>query len=78
VTDGARAKKELFDVLDDLETLLKHPDLTAELAASRVNSSLALVAAMGLRAYLSGDRAAAIEDLSTAAEEIAARGAIDE
>lgn len=77
MNDGARAKKELFEVLDDLETLLKHPDLSAELAPQRVNTSLALVAAMGLRAYLSGDRAAAVEDLSTAAEEIAARGAAE-
>lgn len=78
MNDAAIAHKELFEVLDDLETLLKHPELAATLAEKRINTSLALTAAMGLRAYLSGDRATAVEDLSTAAEEIATRGAVDE
>lgn len=67
--------RELLEVFDDLETLLKNNDVGAELSARGVNTSLALTAAAGLRAYLQGDRAAALEDLGTAVEEIATRGA---
>lgn len=65
--------KELDEVFDDLEDLLKNPDVGGALAERGVNTSLALTAAFGLRAYLHGDKATAIDDLSTVAEEIAAR-----
>jgi hypothetical protein len=55
--------EELLVVLDELTMLLKNPDVTAVLSEKRVNASLALVAADGLRAYVEGNRA----------EEIAAR-----
>jgi hypothetical protein len=64
---------EITDLLSELETLLKNPDVGAELAGQGVNVSLALVAADGLRAYLAGDKPRAAEELGTAAEEIAAR-----
>jgi hypothetical protein len=67
------ALKELEDVFEDLVTLLKNPEAGAELAARGVNTSLALVAAEGLRAYVDGDKARAAEDFATVAEEIAAR-----
>ena len=41
---------ELDDVFDELETLLKNPDVGAELAARGVNISLAMTLADGLRA----------------------------
>jgi flagellar motor protein MotB len=64
---------ELSDLLGELETLLKNPDVGAALAARGVNVSLALVAADGLRAYLTGDKKVAAEDFDTVAEEIATR-----
>ncbi len=65
--------RELEDVLDELDTLLKSNALGDALSERGVNISLALTAAAGLRAYLRGDKANAIADLGTAAEEIAAR-----
>jgi hypothetical protein len=71
---GAQAMKELVEVFDDLVTLLKNPEVGAELTARGVNTSLAIVAAEGLAAYvLEGDKKRAADDLSTVAEEIAAR-----
>lgn len=67
------AMRELREVFEDLDTLLKNPEVGGELAARGVNVSLAMVAADGLRAYLEGDRERAAEDFGTAAEEIAAR-----
>ena len=72
-TPPSKALRELDDVLEELEMLLKNPDVGGELADRGVNISLALVAADALRAYLHGDKARAVEDFSTAAEEIAAR-----
>jgi hypothetical protein len=62
--------KELFD---EIEEVLKAPEALAELTAKNVNTSIALVAVQGLRAYLAGDRAQAADDLGTAAEEIRMR-----
>lgn len=76
--DAAMALREIDDVLNDLDALLKNNDVGAELALRGINISLALTAAAGLRAYLHGDKAAAIEDLGTAVEEIAARASIHE
>jgi hypothetical protein len=70
------ASNELDDVLDDLEMLLKNTDVGAELADRGVNVSLALTLAEGVRAYLHGDKDAALLELGTALEEIAARRAL--
>lgn len=70
---GRKGLKELDEVLDDLDALLKNADVADALSSRGVNISLALTAAYGLRAYLHGDKVTAIEDLSTAAEEIASR-----
>jgi hypothetical protein len=74
----SRALRELDEVLDDLDTLLKNAEVGAELAGNGVNIALALTAAAGLRAYLHGDKGSAIEDLGTAVEEIAARASVGE
>ena len=68
--------RELADVFEDLETLLKNPDVVARLTERGVNTSLAIVIADGLRAYIAGKRAEAVEELSTAVEEIRARIAL--
>jgi hypothetical protein len=67
------AMQELDEVFAELVTLLKNPDVGAELAARGVNVSLAIVGVEGLAAYVRGDKATAAEDLSTVAEEIASR-----
>jgi len=64
---------EIDDVLDDLLTLLKNPDVGEALAARGVNVSLAMVVTDGLAAYLAGDKARAAEELETATEEIRSR-----
>lgn len=74
----SRGMREIDDVLDDLDTLLKNNDVGSELAANGVNIALALTAAAGLRAYLHGDKGGAIEDLGTAVEEIASRASVRE
>ena len=47
MADESRALREVFDVLDDLDTLLKNPDVGADLTARGVNLSLAIVAING-------------------------------
>lgn len=71
--EANRALSELDDVLDELDELLKRNDVGALLAERGINVALALTAANGLRAYIKGDKATAIDDLGTVAEEIAAR-----
>jgi hypothetical protein len=73
MTIGESADKELDEVMDELDALLKNPDVGAELTARGINTSLALLVADALHAYLKGNKKEAAEDLSTAAEEIAAR-----
>jgi hypothetical protein len=68
-----RPEAEIDDLFDELDMLLKNPEVGAALADKGVNVSLAIVAADGLRAYLQGDKARAAEELSTAAEEISSR-----
>jgi hypothetical protein len=70
---AALVLKEVDGLFDELDELLKNEDVQHGLAELKVNSSIALLAADGLRAYLKGDKEAAMEDLSTAAEEIAQR-----
>jgi len=69
----SRALKEIDDLFDELDGLLKNVDVESDLATRGVNVSLAIVAADGLRAYLHGDKARAADDLGTVAEEILAR-----
>jgi len=73
--EQSMAMKELDEVLDDLVTLLKNPEVVSGLTTRGINTSLALVGAEGLQAYVHGDKARAAEDLATVAEEIAARAA---
>jgi predicted naringenin-chalcone synthase len=67
------AAAELEDVFEELDTLLKNPEVGAELADRGVNISLAMTLADGLRAYLRGDKEKALLELGTATDEIAAR-----
>ena len=69
----SRVDREIDELFDDLDTLLKNGDVQTTLAGRRVNTSLAMLVADGLRAYLRGDKEKAMEDLSVAAEEIAQR-----
>jgi hypothetical protein len=73
MTGRSLAMKELDDVFEDLDTLLKNPEVGAELTSGGINTSLAIVAAEALKAYLLGDKARAAEDFETVAEEIKAR-----
>lgn len=68
-----RASAELDDLFDELDQLLKNPDVGTELAELGVNTSLAMTLAYGLRAYLQGDKEKALLELGTATEEIATR-----
>jgi hypothetical protein len=72
-TMNARALSEIDDVFDELDTLLKNPEVGAELAARGVNVSLAMTLAEGVRAYLRGEKDKALLELETATDEIAAR-----
>jgi hypothetical protein len=73
MADESLAMKELREVMEDLDALLKNSDVGAVLAERGVNVSLAIVAAEALLAYIEGDRARAAEDFDTVAEEIATR-----
>ncbi|MBN9162929.1 MAG: hypothetical protein J0I07_18340 [Myxococcales bacterium] len=73
MSDQPLPLKELDEVLEDLVTLLKNPDVGAELTARGVNVSLAIVGAEGLAAYVHGDKECAADDLLTVGEEIKSR-----
>jgi hypothetical protein len=73
MVDVKASLHELDDLLTELETLLKNPDVGSALASRGVNVSLALVGTEGLRAYLSGDKEQAAEEFDTLAEEISER-----
>jgi hypothetical protein len=76
MADESIARKELREVFEDLDSLLKNPEVGTELASRGVNISLAIVAAEALHAYVvDGDKARAAEDFETVAEEIATRHA---
>ncbi|MFO0556234.1 MAG: hypothetical protein U0271_48100 [Polyangiaceae bacterium] len=64
---------ELDELLGELTTLLKNPDVVGALTERGVNASLALLAMQGLGAYLTGDKHQAAEDLKTVGEEIEGR-----
>ena len=73
MSDESLAMKELREVFEDLDVLLKNPEVGAALTERGVNVSLAIVAAEALVAYVEGDRERAAEDFDTVAEEIATR-----
>jgi hypothetical protein len=64
---------EFDDLFDELDGLLKNPQVGAQLADKGVNVSLAMTLADGLFAYIRGDKQAALLELGTAIDEIAAR-----
>ena len=66
-------EREIAALFDELDQLLKNPDVVASLTERGINASLAATAAHGVRAYLAGDKRVAADDLATVAEEIAAR-----
>jgi hypothetical protein len=70
---GKTGVDEIDDVFEELEALLKNPDVGAELADRGINISLAMTLADGVRAYLRGDKEKALLELGTATDEIAAR-----
>jgi len=73
MADEIGAMKEMREVFEDLDTLLKNPEVGAVLTERGVNVSLAIVAAEALLAYVEGDRERAAEDFDTVAEEIKTR-----
>lgn len=73
MADEVGAMKEMREVFEDLDTLLKNPEVGAVLTERGVNVSLAIVAAEALLAYVEGDRERAAEDFDTVAEEIKTR-----
>jgi hypothetical protein len=60
-------------LLGEIESLLKHPSVGTELGSRGINSSIAILAAQGLAAYVEGNRVRALEDFSTVVEEIRTR-----
>lgn len=71
--DGNGWEQRLDSLLSELEHLLKAPEVGLGLGARGVNTSIALLAAQGLHAYVQGNKAQAVDDLATAAEELGAR-----
>jgi hypothetical protein len=71
--DSKRVDEEIASLFDDIDALLKNGDVVGALTERGVNVSLAITAADGLRAYLSGEKARAAEDFSVVAEEISHR-----
>lgn len=73
VGTGVDPTKEISATLDDLESLLKNGDVVGFLSTRNINASIALLAIQGLRSYLVGKKADAVDDFGTVAEEIRAR-----
>jgi hypothetical protein len=70
---GARVDKEVDGLFDDVDELLKNAEVQALMTSRGVNTSIAMLVADGLRAYLRGEKERAIEDLAVAVEEITQR-----
>ena len=66
-------EQRLESLLSELQQLLKAPEVGLGLGVRGVNTSIALLAAQGLQAYVRGNKAQAVDDLGTAAEELGAR-----
>jgi hypothetical protein len=60
-------------LLQDVEALLKDPQLALDFGRHGVNTSLALLAVQGLIGYFDGNKLRAADDLGTVADEIRAR-----
>jgi hypothetical protein len=65
--------EEIDDVFQELEQLLKNPDVGGALTEKGINTSLAMLAMDGLHAYLRGEKAKSVEDLTHFCEEVTAR-----
>lgn len=72
---GLRAADEAVEAL---AAALKRNDVVAALTARGINASLAITVVYGLEAYLHGDKVTAIDELSTAVEEITRRASVKE
>lgn len=78
MSNKSKADREIDELFDDFDQLLKNSEIAEALAARGVNTSLAMLAADGLRAYLLGNKEQAAEDFATVAEEITSRlGMVD-
>jgi hypothetical protein len=64
---------EIDDLFEELTQLLKNADVITILTERGVNTSLALLGADGLHAYLRGDKARAADDLGDFADEVKSR-----
>lgn len=64
---------EIDDLFEELAQLLKNPDVGTLLADRGVNTSLALLAADGLHAYLRGEKSQAARDFADFAHEVESR-----
>lgn len=64
---------ETHELFRKIDAFLKHGDVQQVLTLRGINTSLAMVIADALKAYVLGNKEKAIEDLSLAAEEIAQR-----
>lgn len=73
MSNKSKADREIDELFDDFDQLLKNSEIAEALAARGVNTSLAMLAADGLRAYLLGNKEQAAEDFATVAEEITSR-----
>jgi hypothetical protein len=60
-------------LLAEVESLLKHPSVSVELAHRGVNGSIAILAIQALTEYMDGNRVRAQDDFATVADEIRAR-----
>jgi len=65
--------EEIDDVFQELEQLLKNPDVGGALTEKGINTSLAMLAMDGLHAYLRGEKTKSVEDLTHFCEEVTAR-----
>ena len=78
MSEGQNPEIRVDTMLGEIERLLKASELGAALSDRGVNSSLALLAIQGVRAYLRGNKAQAVEDLGTVVEELDARLAVSQ
>jgi hypothetical protein len=73
VTEQRGSSAAAVALLLEVEALLKDARLGLDFGRSGVNTSIALCAVQGLIGYLEGNKRRAVEDLSTAADEIRSR-----
>jgi hypothetical protein len=73
VTEQRGSSAAAVGLLEEVEALLKDARLAIDFSRKGVNTSIALVTVQGLIAYLEGNKVRAVDDLSTAADEIRAR-----